>query len=395
MQEVDKMKINQAKQIDDDQYFESIDQKDFMALSYPEQSKSKIKYVHDQFVKNAVNTKVNPLIISDHPKYYRHKVTATATNVKKHGKLQLKLGFYIENTHKIKPVFESVLHDKTIEKTLKNIEQLFIKYKITAYQKGHDRGIIKHVLMRKSYANDALLIVFVTQGNLLPNAKRIIQELREKNEQIKSVVQIIQKNDTHIVLYGDEKTLYGPGYITDEIDGLRFRLSAKSFYQINPEQMMKLYHQGFELIDINKHEYVMDCYSGIGTLSLLAAKKAKEVVAVEQNVSAVKDAIGNAKSNKISNVRFVKDDAANFIATYKQNVDVLIIDPPRIGVSQSFIEAIKKLKPKRILYISCFVETQVRDIKQLNRLYEVKAIQPVDMFPNTTHVENITTLYLK
>lgn len=389
------MQKQKIEKIDDEQYFDSIEETNFERLSYDDQIIQKQQNVIEQFHKRNIHTKIQKVIAADNPKHYRHKVTASATNVKSHGKLKLRLGFFIEKTHKIKPVFESILHDKLIDFTLKDIEKILQKYNITAYVKGHDRGVIKHVLIRKSYATKDLLVVFVTQGKLFPNSKRIINELREKNNHLKSVIQIIQKTETHIVLYGDEKILFGPGYIIDNIEDLSFKLSAKSFYQVNPAQMLKLYQETFDLANIKQTDTVLDCYAGIGTLSLLAAKQAKSVIAVEMNTSAVTDAIGNAKKNNIKHVKFIKNDVEKFIETYHQPIDVLIIDPPRIGASIKFIEAVKRLKPKRIVYISCFVETQARDIQQLLALYHVKVIQPVDMFPYTSHIENIVLLEIK
>lgn len=382
-------------QSDDDIYFSKNSQSDFSKTPYPEQMNQKMMFIEKAFQKYHIQHDILPIIASKHPRYYRHKVTASATNVKSHGKRQLRLGFFIENSHQIKASFKSILHDKAIEMLLEDIESTLQKYRIEAYEKGYHRGIIKHVLIRKSYAKNHLLIVFVTQGNLFPNAKKMIQTLRVKHPLIQSVVQVIQKKDTHIVLYGEERVLYGPGYIIDKIDDLSFKLSAKSFYQVNPEQMLVLYQKAFELAKIKPHELVMDCYSGIGTLSLLAAKQAKHVIAIEMNQSAVKDAIGNAKKNEIKNITFVQDDVEHFIATYRKPIDVLLIDPPRIGVTKRFIDDIKKLKPKRIIYISCFVETQARDIHQLLSHYEIKHIQSIDMFPFTKHVESIVSLSLK
>ena len=359
------MSESKKRIIDDDNYFDQLDQSDFVTLSYDDQIKLKYQHVIHSFQSNLIKTRIQPVIIASHPMHYRHKVTASATNIKTQGKLKLRLGFYIEKTHKIKPGFESIVQDKTIEKVLKDMEYIFQKHHFTAYVKGHSRGIIKHILIRKSYANKEMLVVIVTQGSLFPNVKQIIKEIREKNSFITSVVQIIQNKETPIVLYGEEKILYGKGYIIDKIGDLSFKLSAKSFYQVNPEQMMILYQHAFKLANIQTHETVMDCYSGIGTISLLAAQYAKKVTAIEMNHVAVKDAIDNAKRNQISHVTFIRDNVETFLGTYQDKVDVLILDPPRIGASRLFIEAVKKLKPNRIIYISCFPETQARDIKQL------------------------------
>jgi 23S rRNA (uracil1939-C5)-methyltransferase len=193
----------------------------------------------------------------------------------------------------------------------------------------------------------------------------------------------------------NNKVLYGKGFIEDEIEGIRFRLSPNSFYQVNPLQMINLYNYALQVADIKKSDFVMDCYSGIGTISLLAAKRAKEVIAIESNPAAVKDATINKKENSISNINFYHNDVSNFMYDYTKEIDVLIMDPARDGADQRFINSVLKLKPKKIVYISCFVETQVRDILRLNDLYKLVSVQPVDMFSYTSHVETVSLLELK
>lgn len=389
------MKPKPTMIVDDETYFDQLDQTDFIHMPYDQQLIIKHEHVKKIFEDKGIFEVVNPVIQAETPRHYRHKVTVTATNLKVHGKPQIKFGFYMEKTHKIKPVFESLLHDEAIEKTLKDIEDILQKNHFSGYVKGQSRGIIKHVLIRKSFATKDMLLVFVTHGHVFPNAKQIIHAIREKNPHVKSVVQIIQRIDTPIVLYGEDHLLFGPGYIEDHIGEFRFRLSAKSFYQINPKQMLRLYETAFEFSNIHQNERVMDCYSGIGTLSLLAAMKAKEVIAIEVNQSAVKDAIENAKRNHVTHVSFIKDDVEKFIASYEKDVDVLLLDPPRSGVSMAFVSSVKRLKPKRIVYISCFPETQARDVSQWCDSYSITYIQPVDMFPYTSHVECIVLLQLK
>jgi 23S rRNA (uracil1939-C5)-methyltransferase len=237
--------------------------------------------------------------------------------------------------------------------------------------------------------------VFVTNGVFFPNAKKITQDIRKAFDQVKTVVQMIQNKQTPIALYGEEKVLFGPGYIEDGFDGLIFRLSAKSFYQINPEQMIKLYDKALDMANIKITDKVMDCYSGIGTISLLAAKKARDVVAIEINHNAVNDAKFNAKTNKIENISFHCDDVEKFMYGFNKDIDILILDPTRTGATEKFLSAVKKLKPRKIVYISCFPETQARDLKSLLSMYYIKEIQPVDMFSYTEHVENIVLLSLK
>jgi len=368
---------------------------DYQKLSYKEQLKRKQKYVQDLFQPLKLNFKIEEILKNGSPKHYRHKVTASATSVMINRKPKLRLGMFVENTHDIDPGFTHDIHDESINEVLSKIEQVLNKYKISAYHIRKQKGILKHVLIRKSFLTKEMLVVFVTNTKFFPNHKNIIKDIRKDFPQIKTVIQMIQEKHTPIVLYGEAHTLFGPGYIKDGFNDLVFRLSAKSFYQVNPMQMINLYQKALDMGDIKHSDTVMDCYSGIGTISLLASKQAKEVIAIEVNEQAVKDAKFNQKQNNITNVKFYCDDVEVFMKGFNQKVDVLILDPTRSGASKNFLEAVKKLKPKKIVYISCFVETQVRDLKLLQSMYKIKKIQPVDMFSFTKHVETITLLSLK
>lgn len=364
-------------------------------IPYDQQIKFKQETVERIFKQAKIRKSINPMITNDSDKHYRHKVTASATSIMIDRRPKLRLGMFLENTHKIVPGFKSFIHDEMINDVLDKIEKLLSKYKISAYDIKKRQGIIKHVLIRKSYLNNDILVVFVTDGNFFPNAKKITQDLIKSFEQVKTVVQMMQNKHTPIALYGEEKTLYGKGYIEDGFNGLTFRLSAKSFYQVNPEQMIKLYEKALDMANIRRTDTVMDCYSGIGTISLLAAQKAREVIAIEINSQAVKDAKFNAKTNHITNVSFHCDDVEKFMYGFSKKVDILMLDPTRTGTTEKFLNAVKKMKPKHIIYISCFPETQARDIKSLLSMYYIKEIQPVDMFSYTEHVENIVLLSLK
>ena len=199
-----------------------------------------------------------------------------------------------------------------------------------------------------------------------------------------------------MVLGDREQVLFGKGYIEDVLCGCRFRISSQSFYQVNPVQTEKLYNKALELAGLTGKETVVDAYCGIGTISLIAADKAQEVIGVELNRDAVKDAIGNAKQNNTKNVRFFCDDAGHFMtemAARGEKVDVVFMDPPRNGSDEAFLQSVCRLKTKKVVYISCNPQTQKRDLKTLTAGgYKVKEIQPVDMFPQTAHCENICLL---
>jgi 23S rRNA (uracil1939-C5)-methyltransferase len=334
---------------------------------------------------------VVPIIKSDEPLHYRHKTVLSATTKKN----KLRLGLYQEKSKTITPFLECYIHDKKANEVFKTIEQLLNQFKISAYDIDKKQGIIKHVMIRKSYARNDMMVVFVTQGNLFPNAKKISQMLVKKHPQVKTTIQNIHNKDTHLVLLEQEKTIYGSGYIIDQIDDLSFKLSPRSFYQVNPMQMQKLYQKAIDVADIKKTDIVIDTYSGIGTLSLLIAKKAKQVYAIEVNKDAHQDALDNEKYNQIQNIDFIHGDVSENMFKITSSIDVLFMDPTRDGASIAFLDDVMKLKPKKIVYVSCEPKTQVRDVNTLSQLYDIKQIQPVDMFSQTVHVESIVLLSLK
>ncbi|PKK93602.1 MAG: 23S rRNA (uracil(1939)-C(5))-methyltransferase RlmD, partial [Tenericutes bacterium HGW-Tenericutes-6] len=259
---------------------------DYLHMSYDAQCQTKVDYVKTLFDQYQLKTTFLPMIKSDYPYHYRHKVVASATTHKK----RLAFGLYRENTRHVIPFTNCFIQDKDTNEVIKELETLLNQFKIPAYDIDKNQGIVKHVLIRKSYTHQSMLVCIVTNGNLLPNAKKIAQILVSKFPKVETVVQNIHQKKTHLVLLDQEKTIYGSGYILDQIEGISFRLSARSFYQVNPMQMMKLYHKAIEAANIKPHEIVLDTYSGIGTLALLMAKYAKKVIGVEVNKFAYLDA---------------------------------------------------------------------------------------------------------
>ncbi len=206
----------------------------------------------------------------------------------------------------------------------------------------------------------------------------------------------INKRRTSVVLGNEETVLYGKGYIEDILCGVKFQISAKSFYQVNPIQTEILYNKGIEMAKLKGNETVIDAYCGIGTISLIVSDKVKKVIGVELNKDAVKDAIKNAKNNHIKNTYFYNDDAGDFmvkLANENKKMDLVIMDPPRSGSDEKFLSSLIKLSPKKVIYVSCNPVTLKRDLKYLTKNgYKVKEIQPVDMFPQTAHVECVALL---
>lgn len=375
----------------DDTFYDSLNSSDYEKLPLKEQMKKKMMLVESLFGAS----KLLPMIENPTPKGYRHKAVLSATNLKLEKSYQIRLGLFIEGSKVIKPKLGHFLHHPGIDAIFETLEKLLIKFKIRAYHEASGDGILKHVLIRKSYSNNQYMVVLVTQGNLFPNHKIFVRELIELHPEISTIVQNIHHKNTHLVLLEQEKILYGPGYIEDQIDDLVFRISSRSFYQVNPKQMMNLYHKALEFAEIKQNDVVLDCYSGIGTLTLLSAKKAKKAIGFEINEASVLNAITNKKINKVENAFFHQGDVQDLMNEMNEKVDVLLMDPTREGASLEFIQSVLKLAPKRIIYISCEPKTQIRDIKQLSQKYEVKKIQPIDMFSYTAHVENIVLLSLR
>jgi 23S rRNA (uracil1939-C5)-methyltransferase len=364
---------------------------DFLHIKYDEQLNMKSENVKKLYDQAGIITKHQKIISSSIPLNYRHKVVLSAFM----DKTKLKLGLYRDGSKDIIPYLDCHLHDLETNELLKTVEMVLNKYKIGAYDINKNEGILKHILVRKSIAEQKMLLVFVTHGYLLPNHKNIIKDIVSKHPHVISVVQNIHHKKTHLVLLDEEKVLYGPGYITDQIDDLKFRLSSKSFYQVNPIQMKLLYQQALDMADIKKTDVLMDTYSGIGTISLLAAKRAKQVIAVETNSVAHQDALFNKKINQVNNIEFINEDVSLYMEKHQGVIDVLIMDPTRDGASESFLKSVLKLSPKKIVYISCEPVTQIRDVIMLKSKYKVEMVQPVDMFSQTVHVETVALLSLK
>ena len=258
--------------------------------------------------------------------------------------------------------------------------------------------MIRHILLRKGFSTKEIMLVIVTAGVAFPSKNNFLKALCEKHPGITTIVQNINDRRTSMVLGKRNIVLKGKGYIEDVLCGCRFRISPTSFYQINHQQTEKLYKKAIQLADISKNDTVIDAYCGIGTIGIVASKKAGKVIGVELNSEAVSDAKINASINNIKNVTFVNADAGDFLVEYAKNAkaDVVIMDPPRSGSTPEFLNSLLKIKPDRIVYISCGPDTQARDIKVLVKGgYKVTACQPFDLFPHTEHVENICLLSRK
>lgn len=341
--------------------------------------------------------KPEPVIGMQNPLYYRNKVSA-AFSVDRSGRTIS--GVYQSSTHRIVPVDRCMIEDRKSDEIIVTIRQLLKSFHITPYNEYKGYGLLRHVLVKRGFGTGEVMVVLVTTSPIFPAKNRFVQALRNRHPEITTVVQNINPGFTSMVLGDREKPLFGNGYIEDVLCGLKFRISAKSFYQVNPVQTEVLYGKAVEFAGLTGREQVIDAYCGIGTIGLIASGRSGTVIAVEQNPDAIRDAGANAKLNAIGNIKFYQDDAGAFLmrmAEEKQKADVVFMDPPRAGSDENFLSALLELSPKRIVYISCNPETLQRDLKFLTRRkeYFVSKIQPVDMFPFTKHVEAVVLIQRK
>ena len=365
----------------------------YQQLDYKAQLKYKTKRVKEALTRIAnIKQEVLPCLGMKEPYNYRNKIQVPF-NKDKNGKV--KFGFYKENSHIIMPIKECAIEDRRAAPILWDIKLLLEEMNIPTYNEDSGKGIFRYALIRTSYHYEELMVVLITSQMNFPGQRNFVNELVKRHPEITTIVENVNSRHTNVILGNQEKVLYGPGHIKDDILGLTFEISAASFFQVNPVQVEKLYTSALNLIDFNKKEIVLDAYSGVGTIGLIAARNAKQVISVEINKSAHKNAIENAKRNNIDNIEFHCADAGEFISKYDGDIDVLIMDPPRSGSDETFLSTVMDKRIKKIVYVSCNPETLARDIKYLSSMYEVNYVQPVDMFPMTAHVETIVGLYRK
>ncbi len=359
-------------------------------MSYPEQ----LSYKQTKAIRLLGKfCRVQEIIGMDNPYNYRNKVQA-AFGMTRGGKIIS--GVYQSKSHRIVCIDECRLEDKKADEIIVTIRNMMRYYKMLPYNEDTGKGFLRHVLVKRGFTSGEVMVVLVTGSPMFPGKNAFVKELLKKHPEITTIIQNINREHTSLVLGNTEKVLYGKGTIEDTLCGCVFRISAKSFYQINPVQTEKLYTKAIEFAELTGNETVIDAYCGIGTIGIIAAKKAKEVVAVELNKDAVVDAKNNAKRNETENIKFYCADAGEFMTKMAENgekADVVFMDPPRAGSDEAFLSSVVTLSPKKVVYISCNPETQARDLKYLTQHgYKTRKIQPVDMFPHTSHIETVALL---
>ena len=365
-------------------------------LSYQAQLDFKTKKVADAFRHQKLeNIKVLPCISAENPYEYRNKIQVPIGR-DPHG--HIVSGFYRSGTHKIIPIDKCWIEDPKASKIISELKNLMNEFRYSPYDEDTRTGLIRHVLIRTSYHYDEVMVTIVTNQDEFRGKNNFVKEWVKRCPNIKSLIQNINTRDTNVILGEKERTLYGPSVIKDSILGVDFLISSKSFFQVNPVQVEKLYGKALEFANLSKEENVLDAYCGIGTISLCASKYCKKVTGVEIVREAIIDAKKNAKLNNITNAEFLLGDAGEIfekLTAQGEKYSMVFVDPPRKGLDQKFINTLLRLKPEKVVYVSCEPETLARDVKLLSEKYKINTVQPVDMFPMTFHVETICALSFK
>ena len=365
----------------------------YQGIVYEEQLKEKQQLVN-KLLKPFC--KVHPIKGMEEPYHYRNKVHAVFHKEKNGAVIS---GVYEAGSHRVVKVDSCKIEDEKADAIILSIRDLMKSFKIQPYNEDTGYGLLRHVLIRVGKHSGQIMVVLVLGSPILPSKNNFVKALLKLHPEITTIVLNVNNKKTSMVLGEKETVLYGKGYIEDTLCDSVFRISSKSFYQINVTQTEKLYEKAIELAALTGKERVIDAYCGIGTIGIIASKKAGEVIGVELNKDAVKDAIYNAKRNQVKNIRFYANDAGKFMVGMAQSgekADVVFMDPPRAGSTEEFMSSVITLNPKRVVYVSCNPETQARDLKYMVKHgYKVEEAWPFDLFPWTEHVETVCLLSKK
>jgi len=311
----------------------------------------------------------------------------------------LQTGFYRKNSHELIPIDNFFIQDPAIDAAIIVIREILQQFEVKAYNEKNNSGFLRHIVIRRGYQTHEMMVVLVTRKEHFFQGEKIAQAIQEKMPEVVSIIQNVNPKQTNVIMGNQEKVLLGRSDIYDQLLGKTFRISAKSFYQVNTPQAEVLYQKAFDLADLEKDDIVIDAYSGIGTIGLSLADQVKHVYGMETIAQAVTDAQENAKLNRIENADYVAGKAEDVMPKWQKEgiqPDVIFVDPPRKGLDQSFIETACQMKPEKFIYISCNPATMARDLTVFaEQGYFTDSIQPVDLFPQTHHVETVMMLKQK
>ena len=345
-------------------------------------------------LKNKVE--VMPTFAMGNPYHYRNKLQFPIGLDKESKPV---IGVYANRTHEIIPIQGCMIQNTKATQIAKYVIDVINKYNLTVYDETKGTGLMRHVIVKTAVNLDDYMVILVINGDNLPHANEIAMDLSGACHKISSIVVNINKKNTNVILGNKNITIYGNDYITDKLGDFYFKISPLSFYQVNPYQAEAMYYYAIEEAGISNKDIVFDLYCGIGTISLFAAKHAKEVYGVEIVEQAIQMANENAEFNKVKNTHFIAGDTeevlTDLIKNKKIKPDKIIVDPPRKGLDNTTINNILNIKPKKLIYISCNPASLVRDLSKIEYSYKIESIQPFDMFPFSHHVECCTVLSLK
>ena len=340
--------------------------------------------------------KVEEILGMENPTHYRNKVHAAFGLDRFHKPVS---GIYEEGTHRIVPVDSCLIENQKADAIIVSIRELLRSFKIKVYDEDTGYGLLRHVLVRVGEHTGQIMVVLVLSSPVLPGKNNFVKALLKLHPEITTVVVNVNDKRTSMVLGDKEQVIFGKGYIEDVLCGKTFRISPKSFYQVNVVQTEKLYGKAIEYAGLTEKEVVLDAYCGTGTIGIIASDKAGQVIGVELNADAVKDARENAKRNGVKNIQFYQNDAGKFLvgmAEQDAKVDVVLMDPPRSGSDEAFLSSVVKMSPKKVVYVSCNPETLARDLKYLTKQgYKVEKACACDMFAFTNHCETVVLLEKK
>ncbi|MDQ6422523.1 23S rRNA (uracil(1939)-C(5))-methyltransferase RlmD [Paenibacillus sp. LHD-117] len=339
---------------------------------------------------------VHPTIGMDDPWRYRNKAAVPIGAAGEGG--ELVAGFYARGTHRIIDMDDCLIQHEHNDEVLRVVKRVAKELRIQPYDEQTGQGVLRHVMARTGVVTGEIMVVLVTNGKRLPRQPEWIEALRAGLPGLKSIVQNVNTRDTNVIFGDETRTLWGSDVIYDELDGIRFAISARSFYQVNPAQTVALYGKAVEYAALTGNENVIDAYCGIGTISLFLARKAGHVYGVEIVPEAIEDAKRNAALNGIDNATFEAGPAEVVIPRWRKEgakADVIVVDPPRKGCDPALLETILQMEPERVVYVSCNPSTLARDLRVLeDGGYRTVEVTPVDMFPWTVHVESVAVLVL-
>ena len=335
------------------------------------------------------DVEIRPVLGMENPWEYRNKAQIPVREING----QLETGFFRRNSHDLVPVENFFIQHKEIDEAILIVRDILRRFHVPAYNEKNHTGIIRHVVVRRGHYSGQVMVTLVTNKRKMPNEEIIVDAIAEEVPNIASIVQNVQTKRTNVILGRQSLVLWGQPYIEDSMLGLTFRISSKSFYQVNTPQAEVLYKTAIDAADLQGNETVLDAYSGIGTIGLSLAQHAKQVYGMDIVDEAVEMAKQNAKLNGIKNAAFEVGSAEEWLPKWNEagiNFDVIVVDPPRKGLDQVFVDAVIEQQPEKIVYVSCNPATQARDARLFaDAGYDLQFVQPVDLFGQTTHVEAV------